>query len=60
MTGISRIAVVAGLGFNCCAYAQGFTGLACYVTSDFMSIWRPVTKFKLLNLCDQLLNLCDL
>ncbi|RMZ93592.1 hypothetical protein BpHYR1_050697 [Brachionus plicatilis] len=25
MTGISRIAVVAGLGINCCAYAQGFT-----------------------------------
>ncbi|RNA12698.1 hypothetical protein BpHYR1_018958 [Brachionus plicatilis] len=28
MTGISRIAVVAGLGINCCAYAQGFTDLA--------------------------------
>ncbi|RNA20366.1 hypothetical protein BpHYR1_022860 [Brachionus plicatilis] len=25
MTGISRIAVVVGLGINCCAYAQGFT-----------------------------------
>ncbi|RNA32388.1 hypothetical protein BpHYR1_052351 [Brachionus plicatilis] len=25
MTGISRIAVVAGLGINCCAYVQGFT-----------------------------------
>ncbi|RMZ97868.1 hypothetical protein BpHYR1_022818 [Brachionus plicatilis] len=23
MTGIGRIAVVAGLGINCCAYAQG-------------------------------------
>ncbi|RNA34489.1 hypothetical protein BpHYR1_041744 [Brachionus plicatilis] len=50
MTGISRIAVVVGLGINCCAYAQGFTSKSLLFNSYFDLFFYLLRLFSIIDL----------